>query len=194
MGDERRARPGYGRGRQALIDAAIRVVARTGLRGLTYRAVASEAGVTQGLVAHHFGSSDELLREALRNAAEESIERLSLKPESGMLQDLARGLSKRVATDADVEAFQFEMALEARRNPAVAQHSRQIHLGYVEATRQALESVGVAADDELANVVFAALDGLALQQLLFEDPQATDRALARLIEILSQLRSAQSEQ
>ncbi|WP_416979825.1 TetR family transcriptional regulator [Streptomyces sp. T028] len=48
-------RLGYGEGRDALLIAAVRVVARDGLRKLTYRAVAAEAGVTHGLVAHHFG-------------------------------------------------------------------------------------------------------------------------------------------
>jgi DNA-binding transcriptional regulator YbjK len=36
-------KPRYGEGRRALLDAAIRVVARQGLRGLTYRAVGKEA-------------------------------------------------------------------------------------------------------------------------------------------------------
>src|SRR5438132_3593131 len=66
-------KPRYGEGRQALLDAAVQVVGRSGLRGLTYRAVAAEAGVTQGLVAHHFGSRDRLIHEALLAAGAQSI-------------------------------------------------------------------------------------------------------------------------
>ena len=54
---ESQTRPGYGEGRDALLTATVRVVARRGLRNLTYRAVAEEAGVTHGLVAHYFGWS-----------------------------------------------------------------------------------------------------------------------------------------
>lgn len=180
-------RPGYGEGRQALIDAAIRVVAASGLRGVTYRAVATEAGVTQGLVAHHFGTRADLIRATLDHAAGQSIERSELKPASGRVDDVARDLSKRVREDAGLEAFQFELALEARRNPDLAPAAKAIYERYLEATAEALDSVGVRASIDLARVVFAALDGLAFQQLLFDDPEATDRAIAALIGLLRPL-------
>lgn len=44
----RRKRVTYGAGREALLNAAVRVVARGGLRKLTYRAVAEEAGSPTG--------------------------------------------------------------------------------------------------------------------------------------------------
>ncbi|MFE4582354.1 hypothetical protein ACFRKC_42725, partial [Streptomyces chartreusis] len=43
-GRKPRRRMNYGEGREALLNAAVRVVARGGLRKLTYRAVAQEAG------------------------------------------------------------------------------------------------------------------------------------------------------
>lgn len=45
-----------------LRDAAIRVTSRTGLGAFTARRVAVEAGVSPGLIAHHFGSMDGLRR------------------------------------------------------------------------------------------------------------------------------------
>lgn len=180
-------RPGYGEGRQALIDAAIRIVATSGLRGLTYRAVAAEAGVTQGLVAHHFGTRADLIQATLEHTASQSIERSELKPASGRLDDLARDLSKRIRDEAEVEAFQFELALESRRNAALAPAAQGIYRRYIEATADALESVGVVASPDLARVVFAALDGLAFQQLLFNKPAATDKAIAALIDALRPL-------
>lgn len=67
----------FGAGRQALIEATITVVARAGLRNLTYRAVAKEAGVAHGLVAHHFGSRQALIEAALQHALDESADVLS---------------------------------------------------------------------------------------------------------------------
>lgn len=43
-----RKRLHYGEGREALLNAAVHVVARGGLRKLTYRAVAEEAGSPTG--------------------------------------------------------------------------------------------------------------------------------------------------
>lgn len=183
-----RTRPGYGEGRQALVDAAIRVVARSGLRGLTNRAVAAEAGVTQGLVAHHFGSRDELLRAALQQAFAGSIESSSLDPPSGAIDDFAADLSQRAIDAANEEAFQFELTLEARRRDDLLPHARTLYDAYHEATASALEHVGVPTDDpDLVRLVFAALDGLVFQQLLYGEPERTDRSLAVLRRILRAL-------
>lgn len=185
-------RPGYGEGRQALIDAAIEVVARAGLRGLTNRAVAREAGVTQGLVAHHFGSRAELIREALEHAARTSIERSTLEPESGQIDDLAAGLAQLVADDVHGQAFQYELALEARRNPELELAARALYESYLAATAHALATVGIPANPALARVVFAALDGLVFQQLLFGHPELTDAALEELRSVLRLLRDAKA--
>ena len=47
-------------GRDQLIDAAMRSIATHGLRGATVRKIADDAGVTPGLVVHHFGTKDNL--------------------------------------------------------------------------------------------------------------------------------------
>ncbi|MFN0153916.1 MAG: TetR/AcrR family transcriptional regulator [Gaiella sp.] len=178
----------YGEGRQALIEATIRVVARFGLRGLTHRAVAREAGVTHGLVTFHFGSRQELIREALVVAARESIERSALDPASGSLADLVATLPSLVASDEEGQAFQFELALEARRNPDLLPAARELYRAYLDATADSLRHLGIEAGDDLTRLVFAALDGLVFQQLLFGDPQQTERSIAELRTILAQLR------
>jgi TetR/AcrR family transcriptional regulator, regulator of biofilm formation and stress response len=61
-------RPPRGDGRVALLEAAIRVGAHQGLCGLTIRSAAAEAGVSHGLVRHHFGSRQQLVDEALEHA------------------------------------------------------------------------------------------------------------------------------
>lgn len=47
--------------RASLIEAAARVLARDGVAGASVRVIAMEAGVSPGLVTHHFGSIDALL-------------------------------------------------------------------------------------------------------------------------------------
>lgn len=175
-------------GRQALIDAAIRVVGDGGLRQLTYRSVAREAGVTQGLVSHHFGSWAELVRAALEHAARTSLERSPLAPPPKRLEDLSAGLSRRVAEAPAEEAFQFEIALEARRRPDLAPVAAALYKGYLEATANALDAVGVASGPDLARLVFAAIDGLAFQQLVTGEAEGTGRSLAILHDLLASVR------
>lgn len=107
----------YGTGRTALLDAAVRVVARGGLRKLTYRAVAEEAGVTHGLVVHHFGSRDALIEESVNHALRSSLRVNALNTGTGTARDFAADLAAMVASGPDVQAFQYELLLEARRQP-----------------------------------------------------------------------------
>src|SRR5687768_14990892 len=108
-------RPPRGDGRVALLDAAIRVGARHGLRGLTIRSVA--AGVSHGLVRHHFGSRDQLVADALAHAGQKSLGTGDLEPGTGRPEDFSVDLQRMVADDPDLQAFQLEMAMEARRRP-----------------------------------------------------------------------------
>jgi AcrR family transcriptional regulator len=51
--------------REQLIDAALRVYARSGMRGATTRRIAEEAGVNEVTLFRQFGSKDALIHEAL---------------------------------------------------------------------------------------------------------------------------------
>jgi AcrR family transcriptional regulator len=185
---EEAPRTSHAAGRQALIEAAIRVVGNGGLRSLTYREVAREAGVTQGLVSHHFGSWAELVRAALEHASRTSLERSPIQPPPERLEDISAGLAERIAEAPGEEAFQFEIALEARRRPDLAPVAAALYDGYLTATANALDAVGVPSDPDLARLVFAAIDGLAFQQLVTGEPAGTARSLALLHELLATLR------
>lgn len=52
--------------RQKFIEAAMRLIAREGLEGVTMRAVATEAGLSYGSLFHYFSSKDDLLMHAVR--------------------------------------------------------------------------------------------------------------------------------
>lgn len=60
----------HDRRRDELADAALRLVARVGMRGVTTRAVADEAGWSTGVLSHYFDNIGEVLVAALRRAAE----------------------------------------------------------------------------------------------------------------------------
>lgn len=179
------ARPAYGEGREALLRAAVRVVSRTGLRNLTYRAVAREAGVTHGLVAHHFGSRDALVEEALRWGSQVSID-TSLRSPTDSAEDFAAGLADFVDADPDLQAFQFELILESRRRPELVPYVEALYEAYRTAAERELARLGVA-DRDVAELAFAALDGLVFQQLSVARPADTRRGVSALGRLLATL-------
>ncbi|KUO16139.1 TetR/AcrR family transcriptional regulator [Streptomyces dysideae] len=180
-GREPRKRMNYGEGREALLNAAVRVVARGGLRKLTYRAVAQEAGTTHGLVVHHFGSRDALIEEALAHAIRTSVNTSALEPGTGKVADFSVGLSDMVTADPDTQAFQYELLLESRRRPELLPQIRALYDTYFAATERELSRMlPDDAGQPLTRLVFAALDGLVLHQLVFGETETTDAAVEEL--------------
>lgn len=56
--------------KQEIIDAALRLAARSGVGALTFEAIAEEAGKTKGGVIYHFASKDDLVRSVIARLVE----------------------------------------------------------------------------------------------------------------------------
>lgn len=169
----------YGAGRQALLDAAIHVVATEGLRGLTYRSVAAEAGVSHGSVQYHFGDWDTLVEQAHVHSVQRSIATAHLVTDGADLASFAVGLAASVTDDPETQAFQYELAVAARHRPSLMPVIERAYDAYRTAVADALTGHGLT-DPVVADLVLAAIDGLVFQQTVFGQPERTERALAAL--------------
>jgi AcrR family transcriptional regulator len=178
--------PGHGQGRAALLAAAVRVMDRDGMRGLTYRSVAREAGVSHGLVRHHFGTRDAMIHEAVVDLARRALELTALESGTGRLEDFGAGTTRMVTDPNSLPGFDYELILEARRRPELAPAVHALYDRYLEAARRELERIGLGDDEPLVRLVFAALDGLVLQLLIYGRTQDTDQAIECLRELLAE--------
>jgi TetR/AcrR family transcriptional regulator, regulator of biofilm formation and stress response len=185
-------RPGYGQGREALIDATIRIVAAHGLSKFSYRAVAAEAGVTHGTVQHHFTNLDELLEAALAYCVEISLATGSLDNESGSIDDWATQIGAGVRATLDAQVFQFELVLQSRRRPQLRPHIDRYYENYRAATRKSLRSLGLPHDLHTVDVVFSAIDGLVFRAVTLggDDLVNLDGQIDRLRQLLRELGAA----
>lgn len=176
----------YGVGHEALLEAAITVVAENGLRGLTYRAVAARAGVNNSLVAHHFGNREGLIEAALDWATERTLELFSESASESSDEVFAEDIVTRLAgADPALQLFQYELLLESRRVPQLRAAVHRQYDAYISAWEGALSERGfVRPDRGLARAVAAAIDGLLLQRLTIADEQEITAAVQRLREVL----------
>jgi AcrR family transcriptional regulator len=95
--------------RARILDAAIERFASAGVEATTIRAVATAAGVSPGLVIHHFGSKD-----ALRRAADDAVFERVVIP---------AGEERTAASGAELLARRAVQASEAmRRYPALCEY------------------------------------------------------------------------
>lgn len=159
--------------REVILDAALRVFARSGSAGTTMRAIAEESGLKLGGVQHYFSSRDVLLTEVLVRLDDRFEE---LYRDSGDMVSpgdlLARAMEvnerepERVwlyvtllaaTRDPDHPAVDFFRSRSARFVTVVRQHVR---------ARQAAGDIGPQVDPELtARALMAAADGIQNQWL-----------------------------
>jgi TetR/AcrR family fatty acid metabolism transcriptional regulator len=63
--------------KESICDAAMRVVARKGMKSVTVQDIADEAGVAKGTVYIYFQSRDEILARTMEGATEKLVEKLA---------------------------------------------------------------------------------------------------------------------
>lgn len=188
-GESRRSRVAHGQGREALCRALPRVVARDGFDGVTFRSVATEAGVTHGLASYHFGTRESMIHETLLWAVENTIEAAHLAAPVDDIEDFAADVPRSLSERPEDAIFQFDVLLRALRSPALLADVRKSYDDYVNAIEESLSGCGIEGK-AVARLVFAALDGLTLQQLLYSDGDRTEEAIAVLRDLLSLLASS----
>jgi TetR/AcrR family transcriptional regulator, regulator of biofilm formation and stress response len=173
-----------GEGREALCRALIRVAARDGFDGVTFRSVAAEAGVTHGLASYHFGTREAMIHEALTWATRNAISDAGLAQTATNLDDFAADLPDLMSRRPEDAIFQFQLAIEAFRREELLDDVRESYDGYIDAVRQSLVRFGLPDDVVLASVVFAMVDGLNLQHLIYGDTRRTRRSVRVIRELL----------
>ncbi|WP_432190512.1 TetR/AcrR family transcriptional regulator [Streptomyces sp. Tue6028] len=158
--------------RAALVDAAVAVLAREGARGLTFRAVDSEAAVPVGTSSNYFTDRDDLLNQVdahlhTRLAPDPAVlaELLTRPKDRSLVLEFMRDLLARATGDRTGYLALFEMRLEATRRPA-------LRASYTESVRGDLEqgmafhrAAGLPGGDETVTVLYLAVLGLLLEQL-----------------------------
>ncbi len=179
----RQQAPGYGQGREALIRATIEVVARSGLRGMTFRAVAEAAGVRNSLISYHFGTSEELLVATAAWAVEASLRR-TIPAEGAGDWRFIHDLIATVRADPDLQLFHYEVLIASRRSPELSQSAETLTRGYLEALETLVRERGHPRPEVLARLIHAVLDGMVFQLLTTPELPHSAEALELLADML----------
>ncbi|AVZ72341.1 TetR family transcriptional regulator [Streptomyces lunaelactis] len=150
--------------RERIIDAAIRVVGRSGIAGLSHRTVAAEADVPLGSTTYHFASLDELLVAALRQANEGFAAAVRdsdalADPDADLAEELARLMGDWLSGERAGVELEYELYLAALRRPAL----RPVAAEWCEGVAEILSR---RTDPVTARALVALMDGICLQVLL----------------------------
>jgi len=157
--------------RRALLeDAARACIARGGIRGFTVDKVAAEAGVSRGLITHHFGSMDGLLVAVYARMYREWIAAIEApRPGLTRIAALVEALVSPEIFDHDVLKIWLTLWGEVATNPVLREEHRKLYGTYraaiVAALAEAAAANGRPIDAETVAAAFICLvDGFGVQR------------------------------
>ncbi|AQZ69317.1 Transcriptional regulator, TetR family [[Actinomadura] parvosata subsp. kistnae] len=173
--------------RREVLSAASRVIVRDGIDAATTRAIAKEAGYSNGVLAHYFADKDEILLSALRHSHRRIRGRLTGKV-AGMtgLAALREVLLDNLPLDAErweetrLEVSFWSRSLASERLAEVQRaEAGELRAAVRELLEQARTAGELSTDDDLDDVaerLLALVDGLSLHLLLYPDRMGRDVA------------------
>ncbi|MEV0254908.1 TetR family transcriptional regulator [Streptomyces sp. NPDC050732] len=162
--------------RAALVDAAIEVLAREGARGLTFRAVDTEAGVPTGTASNYFSNRDDLLTQAGARVYERltpdeaEVERQrTAKPDKETYVQLMREVVGRVSGFRTGYLALLELRLEATRRPELRAVLTDRVRADLEANLAYHADSGLPGDATAVKLLYMAFNWLIVEQLTLPD-------------------------
>lgn len=179
-----------------LIEAALRIIGRTGIDGVTHRAVAAEADVSVGAVTHHFGTRDGLVDAALQFALAREIERLRLFTvalqsktfdRTAWIEALVGWYAKDLRSEPETHVACYEAFLAAARTTRHRAIVSEWFATWRASAELALTAAGSATPRAHAELFVSALLGMVLQQLAVPRRTFAQQTKVALTELVEQL-------
>ncbi|MDA1359071.1 TetR family transcriptional regulator [Glycomyces luteolus] len=180
--------------RTALIDAAIEVLADQGARGLTFRAVDTQAGVPIGTASNYFANRDALLTQAGQRVFQRLDpgpavvgEALTLPRTRESVDRLMHEMVERITAFRSGYLAMLELRLEATRRPELREVlTKQIRDNVQENIDFHLAS-GMPGDADTVVMLYLSLNWLILERLTLPDVFGEDRAAALISAAVDQI-------
>lgn len=182
--------------REALVEAALRVMGRDGLAAGTTRAVVAEAGMSLASFHYAFASRDELLTELVRRVVGRELAAAAAGLDAtaglaGCLRGAAGGYLAHLEADPGAEQLMLELTLHAVRDPALREVAREQYRAYAEAAAALLERAAAltgtawrAPVAEPARLLVTLVDGATTTWLVDRDTPATRATLDAGVDLL----------
>ncbi|WP_460525503.1 TetR/AcrR family transcriptional regulator [Flindersiella endophytica] len=173
----------------ALLDAAITVIAESGLRGLTHRAVDARAGLPNGSASYYFRTRSALLQGVLSRLLEldnEDYVRFASGSLSrtGLTRTFVRIYQHWAGEGREQQYARYLIYLEGRSDPAVRDLLDATNHALADQLAALLEEIGVAHPRRDARLLIALLDGLLYDQLARPNPPVGAAELERRVELV----------
>ena len=181
--------------RTALLDAALHLLASEGLAAVSHRSVERLAGAPHGSTTYYFQSKAALIAAARQRLAD--LDHFAL---DGLALEVARALAPRspapewdaitsalarwVDEHRDLHLARFELALQAARDPALAEADAAWHETFLNVIEPVVTSAGSRSPRTDARFVCAAFMGVVFDQTVRPQPDFATTTLPQALQRL----------
>lgn len=158
--------------RTQLMDVALAGLAKGGIQEFTVDRICAAAGVSRGLILHHFGSMGGLLAAVYARLYRETTPDLTALPPEARIEALITGIFAPRAFNRDRLNAWVALWGQIANTPALRDEHRRQYETYLAQVSAAIAAVADAETDAcaLAKSLICLIDGLCLQHCL--DPAA----------------------
>lgn len=183
-------------------DAAIAVLASSGMRGLTHRAVDQAAGLPQGTTSNYARTRAALIGLSLTRTTElESADIAALTAEgvpadTGQLAELiARIVARSIAQNRPHMLARYELALEATRRPELRAAYDEVGLRFRQEAEALLAAAGSRDPARHARMLMGYAEGIMFDTIAgtaWQHTPTIDEIRRNLSELLATMTAAQT--
>lgn len=173
-----------------ILDAALAVLASSGIGGVSMRAVARQAGVSLGLANYYFTDKTSLVCAALRSIGEQDLAIVRPDPHTDPAERLRQAL-RRVADDEFLQPHYLALRLQlwslAAIDAVYAEINRNAQRRYLAELAELIVNAvpGIGRDEAMrrASDILVIQNGIWLTTAIITDSDARARGTARCEEI-----------
>lgn len=172
--------------RKKITSAAYRVFAKKGYENASIKDIASEARITPGLIHYYFKNKEELLLSVQQDLQERYLKQYHYKTKQDIhFHDVLQEIKSRSEKDPDWYRFRYEIYSMGLKNKEIQKEAAHILKSGRQSLSEPLELLGVKETEDMASLLLACFDGLALQKIMDEEFDI-DRSYKLLESILTE--------
>ncbi|BBZ61561.1 TetR/AcrR family transcriptional regulator [Mycolicibacterium monacense] len=159
--------------RVEIIDAAIEVMARVGLAGLSMRVVAAQAGIPLGALSYYFDDKSDLVAQAFQQLSDREIERV-VRTADRLEPTMSADQLADAMADMIIDGFtspqgaivtRYELVTEASRDERLRPMFEAWYTAMVPALSRLFRELGSRQPELDARTVMAVMAGLEIDNL-----------------------------
>jgi TetR/AcrR family transcriptional regulator, regulator of cefoperazone and chloramphenicol sensitivity len=180
------------RTRALVIEETVRCIREEGYAAASVRHIAERAGVTWGGIQYHFGDREALMMAVVDEGFAHLLGSLQARPDAVATSTTVRKMAESIvstaweafSTPTSMAALEILIATRASREPAAAEHLSDLATALSQLGKQIGQGMRASHGTAIGNLLWAALRGMVLAQMVVPTLIDTTRERRELVDVI----------